>query len=253
MKSGPLFFLGLFGAVGFSWAGIIIGSNAQLGGLAAYYDNGDSQAYPAGFPGEASAGLAVYRGLGCAACHTQQVRRPDFGSDHARGWGDRQSVDRDTIFQTTVQLGQSRLGPDLADFGDRKPAPPSADEVMALLYTGRGSMPGYRFLFENRRIVGQASADALLPMNAALRTAPGRELVPTRDAQLLVSYLLSLNTSYVYPEARPAPVPGAAAKAPAPAGAAKTLVPAAAGKAPVPAAPAKAAVPAAAAKAPAQK
>ena len=199
--------LGLFGAVGFSWAGIVIGSSAQLGGLAAYYDNGDSQAYPAGFPGQAAAGLAVYRGLGCAACHTQQVRRPDFGSDVARGWGERQSVARDYIFQSPVQLGQSRIGPDLANLGGRKPAPPSADELMALLYTGRGGMPGYSFLFHNRPIIGQPSERALLPMSAALRPGPGREIVPGDRAELLVSYLLSLNTVFDYPEARPPPPP----------------------------------------------
>jgi cytochrome c oxidase cbb3-type subunit II len=210
MKSGPLFFLGLFGAVGFSWAGIVIGSNGQLGGLNAYYDQGDNQAYPAGFPGEAASGLSVYRSLGCAACHTQQVRRPDFGSDVARGWGERQSVARDYIFQNPVELGQCRIGPDLANFGARKPAPPSADELMGLLYTGRGAMPAYRFLFQSRRIVGQQSDKALLPMSAALRSAPGHEIVPSERAQLLVSYLLSLKTAFDYPEARPPPPPGPA-------------------------------------------
>ena len=209
MKNGPLFFLGLFGAVGFSWAGIVLGTNGQLGGLSAYYDNGDSQAYPAGFPGEAAAGLAVYRSLGCAACHTQQVRRPDFGSDVARGWGERQSVARDYIFQSPVQLGQSRIGPDLANLGGRKPAPPSADELMALLYTGRGAMPCYRFLFQNRPVVGQPSEKALLPMSAAMRPAPGYEILPTERAELLVAYLQSLNTVFDYPEARPPPPPGA--------------------------------------------
>ena len=30
MKNGPLLFLGLFAALGFAWAGIVLGANAQL-------------------------------------------------------------------------------------------------------------------------------------------------------------------------------------------------------------------------------
>jgi cytochrome c oxidase cbb3-type subunit 2 len=205
MKNGPLFFLGLVSAVGLSWAGIVVGTHGQLGRLTSYYDNGESQAYPAGLPGLAAQGQDVYRSLGCASCHTEQVRRPDFGSDQARGWGDRQSVARDYIGQSPVQLGESRIGPDLANLGARKPSPPSADELMALLYSGKGAMPAYRFLFHTHRIYGQASAKALLPMNAAMRPAPGYEILPTERAELLVAYLQSLNQSYEYPEARPAP------------------------------------------------
>ena len=40
-------------------------------------------------PGIAARGQLVYADLGCAQCHTQQVRRPDFGSDQERGWGER--------------------------------------------------------------------------------------------------------------------------------------------------------------------
>jgi cytochrome c oxidase cbb3-type subunit 2 len=203
MKNGFLLFLGLIAALGCSWAGIVLGSNAQIGKLAPYYDDGDGQTFPAQIPGIATRGQLVYRDLNCASCHTQQVRRPDFGSDQARGWGDRQSVARDYIYQTWVQLGQSRVGPDLANLAGRKPSAPDAEDLMEMLYAGQGGMPAYRFLFENRKIVGELS-DHALALTGSLKPAPGREIVPTRRAEALVAYLLSLNTTYEYPEAKPA-------------------------------------------------
>jgi len=208
VKNGPLLFLGLFAALGLAWAGIVLGANAQLSGLVPYYDTGDSQAYPLGMPGQAAHGQLVYRGLECAACHSQAVRRPGFGADQARGWGERQSVARDYIYQPAVQLGEFRIGPDLANLGGRKPSAPDASDLYELLYTGRGAMPAYTFLFEDRKVLGQASALAL-SLTGHFRPAAGHEIVPTRDAQALVAYLLSLNSEYVYPEARPAPPPAA--------------------------------------------
>lgn len=207
MKNGFLLFLGLIAALGFSWAGIVLGSNAQMGALAPFYDDGEGQAFPAQIPGIAARGQYVYRDLNCASCHTQQVRRPDFGSDQARGWGDRQSVARDYIYQPWVQLGQSRIGPDLTNLAGRKPSAPDADDLMEMLYAGQGGMPSYRFLFQNRKIVGQPS-DHALALTGALKPAPGREIVPTRRAEALVAYLLSLNTVYDYPEAKPAAANG---------------------------------------------
>src|SRR5947199_8299555 len=112
MKSGPFFLLGLLVALTLSWAGLVLGANAQLGALTPYYDEAESAAFPARPSGLAARGQLVYADLGCAACHTQQVRRPDFGSDQARGWGDRQSVARDYIFQLRPQLGAMPIGPD---------------------------------------------------------------------------------------------------------------------------------------------
>jgi cytochrome c oxidase cbb3-type subunit 2 len=203
MKNGALLFLGLLAALLLSWGGVVLGANGQLGGLSPYYDDNDSQSYPLRLPGAASAGQLVYRDLNCAACHTQQVRREDFGSDIARGWGERQSVARDYIYQPAVQLGQSRLGPDLANLAGRKPSALDATDLYTLLYEGHGAMPAYSFLFDDRTVVGQVS-DQALALVGRYRAKAGREIVPTRQAQELVAYLLSLNSSYAYPEARPA-------------------------------------------------
>lgn len=199
MKSAPVFILGLFLALAISFGGIVLGSHAQLGRLAPYYDDGEGQAYPQRTAGIAARGQYVYADLGCAACHTQQVRRPGFGSDDARGWGERQSVARDFIHQARPQLGASRIGPDLANYGARKPAPTEAD-IYKLLYEGNARHPSYRFLFEPRTVVGETAT-------TSVATANGQQVVPSERAHSLAAYLLSLNTTYSYPEARPvAPV-----------------------------------------------
>jgi cytochrome c oxidase cbb3-type subunit 2 len=205
MKNGPLFFLGLFVSLTLSWAGMVLLANHQLGALAPYYDENDSASFPLRPPGVAARGQLVYADLGCASCHTQQVRRPDFGSDQARGWGERQSVARDYIFQARPQLGSSRVGPDLTNLGARKPAY-DAEDLTKLLYTGiipgtkTVTHPPFTFLFDERPIVGETSKLALKTGASA-----GHQIVPSERAQSLVAYLLSLNNTYDYPESRPMP------------------------------------------------
>lgn len=207
MKNGPLFLLGLFVALAISFGGIVLGSHAQLGRLTPYFDDTEGQSFPQRTAGLAARGQKVYADLGCAACHTQQVRRPDMGSDKARGWGERQNVARDYIHQTRPQLGVSRLGPDLANLAVRKPTAPTSAGLYHLLYLGAETHPSYRFLFDERKVAGEPSSLALqLKGNWAAPT--GYEIVPTERAQTLVAYLLSLNNAYDYPESRPvAPAP----------------------------------------------
>lgn len=204
MKNGSFLFLGLLAALVISWASIVLGSNATVGAIAPYYDDTDSQTYPLRLSGQAAQGQLVYRSLDCAACHTQQVRRQGFGNDIEHGWGTRQSVARDYIYQPAVQLGSLRLGPDLANFAARKPTP-DEKAMYRLLYNGAPGMPSYRFLFEQRKVVGQVADDAL-----AMNGLPaGEEIVPTAKARSLAAYLLSLNSAYDYPEAKPvAPAAG---------------------------------------------
>ena len=85
MKNSPLFFIAIFGALALSFGALVLGSRRQFGQLDAYFDAGEGAAFPARAPGLAARGMLVYRELGCAACHTQQVRRPAFGTDKERG------------------------------------------------------------------------------------------------------------------------------------------------------------------------
>ena len=137
------------------------------------------------------------------------MRRPGFGADTERGWGDRQSVARDYIYERRVFLGTMRTGPDLRNIGARQP---SADWLYRHLYdpqlTSPGSiMPPFRFLFAYRRVTGQYSPLALkLPADYARQHGldrPGYELVPTPRAEALVAYLMSLKDTYEFPEAKP--------------------------------------------------
>jgi cytochrome c oxidase cbb3-type subunit II len=196
MKNAPLFIIGLFVALALSFGGIVLGTHAQLGQLSPYFDDAEGQAFPQRTAGLAARGQMVYADLGCAACHTQQVRRPDFGSDQARGWGERQSVARDYIHQARPQLGASRLGPDLTNYGGRKPNAPTEADLLKLLYEGGPRHPSYRFLFEASEGGGESA-------RAGLKLSNGRQVVPTERGRTLVAYLLSLNTGYDYPEARP--------------------------------------------------
>lgn len=209
MKNGPVFFLGLLAAVGVSWGGLAIGSHKQLSALPPYYDDAQGQSFPARMNGIAARGQYVYADLGCAACHTQQVRRPGYGSDKERGWGDRQSVARDYIYQPRPQLGASRVGPDLATYGARmEKNPDAASQVYSLLYNGSASHPSYRFLFSEEPLVGQRSMKAL---NVASQA--GTQVVPTERAQSLATYLLSLRHPFDYPEAKPFTPPAKVADA----------------------------------------
>lgn len=201
MKNGPIFLLGLFVALAVSFGGIVLGSHAQLGRLTPYFDDTEGQAFPQRTTGIAARGQLVYADLGCASCHTQQVRRPDYGSDKARGWGERQSVARDYIHQSRPQLGSSRFGPDLTNLAGRKPAAPTEADLLNLLFSGSDRHPAYGFLFETQKVAGEISNRSFSPTG---NSAPaGYQVVPTERARSLVAYLLSLNTGYDYPESRP--------------------------------------------------
>jgi cytochrome c oxidase cbb3-type subunit 2 len=116
------------------------------------------------------------------------------GSDIARGWGMRHSVAEDFLYDSPVQLGSLRVGPDLADVGTRLP---DANWQLLHLYAPRSvvkdsAMPPFRYLFETKKIGDAPSPDALnLPKEF---TPPADyEVVPTDDAKKLVAYLLSLH------------------------------------------------------------
>jgi cytochrome c oxidase cbb3-type subunit 2 len=196
MKSSPLFFLGLFAALALSLTALVLATNAQYGSLAPFADVTAGAAFPQAPLGLAARGHMVYQDLGCAACHTQQVRRADFGHDKERGWGDRQSVARDYVHEDRVLLGELRIGPDLTNFGARAAAHGlNAAQLLAFLHNGQGAMPAYSFLFVKQLVTGQRSPEAL-----TIPGSPDYELVPTHRAEALVAYLLSLSADHQYPE-----------------------------------------------------
>jgi cbb3-type cytochrome oxidase cytochrome c subunit len=116
------------------------------------------------------------------------------GPDLARGWGKRRSVAEDFLFDSPVMPGSQRVGPDLADVGERLP---DANWHLLHLYAPqfqvKGSiMPPYRFLFERRQVGRRPSPDALV-LPGELAPPNGYEVVPTQAAKALAAYLISLH------------------------------------------------------------
>ena len=76
MNHGPLIFLGVLAALVTSWFGMIVQPQLQLGRAVPGTNMVEpSVLYPQARPGMAQQGLEVYRSLGCATCHTRQVRQ----------------------------------------------------------------------------------------------------------------------------------------------------------------------------------
>jgi len=133
------------------------------------------------------------------------------GADIARGWGTRQSVAADYLYDAPVQLGNLRAGPDLSTIGVRAP---DLNWQLQHLYAPRSlvknsTMPAFRFLFSvQKKAEGKDSADALvLPKEFA--PTDGYEVVPTAEAKQLAAYLVSLKNNAPLYEAPFSPITAA--------------------------------------------
>ena len=131
------------------------------------------------------------------------------GMDIARGWGLRQSVAADFLYDSPVQLGSLRAGPDLANVGARLP---DANWQLVHLYAPQAvvknsAMPPFRFLFEVRKInIGDSSSPDALQFPKDFPPPAGCEVVPTPEAKQLAAYLLSLKADVPLYEAPFTPV-----------------------------------------------
>jgi cbb3-type cytochrome oxidase cytochrome c subunit len=121
MKGIASLFLGIFGTFAFSWVGLVLIPNYQIGHLDPQVDEDGNDPYPAPKSGMADRGRRIYAANGCVYCHSQQVRADYSASDIDRKWGSRRSAPRDYLFERPVVLGKMRLGPDLANIGKRAP------------------------------------------------------------------------------------------------------------------------------------
>src|SRR5689334_9480090 len=74
MKHGTLVFLAAVLALSLLWAGFVLTPQGQIGRMVQGTNVvAKTELYPMGRPGQARAGLEVYRANGCAYCHSQQV------------------------------------------------------------------------------------------------------------------------------------------------------------------------------------
>lgn len=133
-------------------------------------------------------GRETYIENGCVYCHSQQVRDPVAGADKQFGWG-RPSLPSDYIYDKPHLLGTMRTGPDLSNIGSRQP---SRDWQHLHLYSPRSLvgwsiMPSFSFLYD---VVTSKES----PKEGSIRL-PGKTdqwLIPSEEAENLVSYLMSL-------------------------------------------------------------
>jgi hypothetical protein len=148
MKGLQPLFLGIFGIFAFSWLGMTVVPNLQIGSLNPQTDEDGGDAYPVPPSGMVVRGARVYAANGCVYCHSQQVRPEYGGSDIERHWGERRSAPRDYIFEPIVFLGKMRIGPDLANVGhpptlqkEKAATPPSAPAAGASPAAGEAAPP----------------------------------------------------------------------------------------------------------------
>src|SRR6266516_4772484 len=121
MKGLAPLFLGIFGTLAFSWVGLTVIPNWQIGHLNPQSDEEGTDIYPMPQSGMVARGGRVYAANGCIYCHSQQVRADYAADDIERKWGDRRSAPRDYIFERPVFLGKMRMGQDIANIGARAP------------------------------------------------------------------------------------------------------------------------------------
>ena len=205
MNNLAKFTIGIFLTLGIAWLAFVVGAREQYGDLVpspqALDEDGsfpeDADLFPVDLTGMAKQGAEEYASLGCVTCHTQQVRRVETGFDVERGWGKRPSVPRDYVLQDHVLLGNSRIGPDLANLGLRE----YSDEWL------------HQHLFEPQSIIPSSlcppspylyqEIDEPVPSDIEITGGDEddvRNVRPSIRANRLVSYLQSLKQDYELPE-----------------------------------------------------
>ena len=176
MKGLAPLFLGLFGTFAFSWIGLTVIPNIQIGALNPQMDEEGTDIYPMPKSGMAERGRCVYAANGCVYCHSQQIRPDYVSADIERKWGERRSAPRDYLFDRPVMLGQERMGPDLSNVGKRggeeeKPAaapggsPPAASPAPAQPSPPANTAP-------QKPAAPNAPAQNPPPANAAAQASP---------------------------------------------------------------------------------
>ncbi|BCU75790.1 cbb3-type cytochrome c oxidase subunit II [Luteolibacter sp. LG18] len=217
------FVLGLSASFGFAWLFVVVVPFFKMRDLQPIsfkegVDTKEGLYYPKR-AGRVANGAAVYAENGCYVCHTQVVRPTYAGNDLYRAdWGGlkdngegidtrRETNAYDFQYEKFAQIGLTRFGPDLSNLGRRvesvyaKGSDPAA-WLYAHLYNPQAAVdrrksacPSFRFLFEERKVQGAVSKEAL-PFPASKADS---EILPTPAAKDLVSYLLSLKKDDVVP------------------------------------------------------
>jgi cbb3-type cytochrome oxidase cytochrome c subunit len=193
----PLFF-GLFATFAFSWMGLALIPNYQIGHLDPQTDEDGTDIYPMPQSGMAERGRRIFAANGCFYCHSQQLRPDYIASDLDRTrdlnknqkWGVRRSAPRDYVFDRPALLGKERNGPDLANIGKSSP---SEDQT--------APAPG----------ASPAGSVAASPAQAAASASPAASVSPAAPAVASASPSASaaVSPASASPAASPAPAQNA--------------------------------------------
>ena len=183
----PLF-LGLFGTFTFSWIGLTVIPNHQIGALNPQMDEEGTDIYPMPASGMVQQGRQVYAANGCIYCHSRQLR-PDYAAadlDRERDagpsprpkWGSRRSAPRDYVFDRPLLLGEERMGPDLADLAkaapgteENPPAPAASAPAASPAAPAQSSAPAAK--------PAASGAPATSPAANAAAPKPGASVAPS--------------------------------------------------------------------------
>jgi cbb3-type cytochrome oxidase cytochrome c subunit len=220
MKGIAPLFLGIFGTFAFSWAGLTLIPNCQIGHLDPQMDEEQTDIYPAPKSGMAERGRRIFAANGCVYCHSQQVRADYAASDIERKWGVRRSAPRDYIFDRPAMLGKMRLGPDLSNIGKRAPAEEASPTPTPAPSTNPSSSPavspasaaGSSPAAPPASAAASPASAAASPASAAASPGPS----PAASAAASPAKAVAANspapapTNATAPAAPPAPVPASA-------------------------------------------
>jgi len=216
------FILGLTATFGIAWLAVIVLPFFAMRGLDPIVVKdevaGTEEVFIPKRTGRIADGSKVYGANGCYLCHTQIIRptyagndmfRPDWAgvaADEVRGDTRRETNAFDFIGERFAHIGVLRFGPDLSNLGNRvenEYATEVSPEMWLYeyLYNPRAradrrhsKCPSHRFLFTEKPLRGQRSRHALDIGDENV------EILPSREARALVSYLLSLKKDQPVPD-----------------------------------------------------
>ena len=127
-----------------------------------------------------------------------QARLEEAGFDVERGWGKRPSMPRDYVLQNHVMLGNTRIGPDLANFGILEHENNGSISICSNhnpWFPIQASPPS-PFLYQ----IADEAKEGSIEIPDREENNQTRHVIPSLRANRIVAYLQGLNQDYELPE-----------------------------------------------------
>ena len=225
------FIIGMLISFGAAWMFVIAIPAAKMGALepVKMSTEEDAEYYQRKLAGRMTNGAEIYAANGCYACHTQLIRPTTFGRqlwrddvagivDAAEGIDTRRETSPyDYTGEKYAQIGLTRMGPDLSNFGYRAEDYAEAAKMTpeqwvihhldnprnSSIRIGAGgeqtnmdwsNCPSQPQMFVEAKINGQPSKLAV-----SVNLEEGTQVLPKEQARVLANYLLSLKRDDAMP------------------------------------------------------